>query len=97
MPSHTAKHRWSSPDLTFTVGGVSEKHLADLDQAMLRAAKMSMDTGGKNVGIYIFAHTPEGARKWGGEEGLQMFDNTPLGEAFAVIHVKVNPPGYFAG
>ena len=97
MPSHTTKNRSKSPDLTFTVGGVSERHLSNLDQAIQHAARMSMEMGGKNVGVYIFAHTPRGAQKWGGEKGLQMFDNTPAGEAFAVIHVKVSPPGYFAG
>jgi len=96
MPSKRTKTT-KFPELTFSVGGVSEEHLPDLDLAMQRAARMSMEMGGKNVGVYIFAHTPRAAQTYGGEEGLRMFDNTPAGEPFAVIHVKVSSPGYFAG
>jgi hypothetical protein len=90
MPS-----RKRSPELTFTVGGVSERHLSSLDDALAEAAKLSIAMDGKSVGVYIHASTREAAFGVGGEKAAEIFDNSQAGESVGVIYVKVAPPTFY--
>ena len=83
-----------SPDLTYTVGGVSQRHLLSLDEAMAEAARMSIDIGHKWVSIFVHAHTPTGAKIWGGLSAVEHFDNTPADEPLASIAIKAEDRGY---
>ena len=82
-------------ELTFSVGGVSERRFPSLDGAFAEAAKLSIAMDGKNVGVYIHAATREAAFGVGGEEAARVFDNSRAGESVGVIYVKVAPPSFY--
>jgi hypothetical protein len=70
----------------------TEKYLTDFDQACAYAVSRSVSTG-QNVVIDVITWTRGGAKKWGGDAAVEIYNEDPDSSVHERIVIKAKSQG----